>query len=571
MVSVPISCNGAPIPEEWRDVKWDSETLVLNTRGARQSVNFHLEDIEAAFLGRVDGRVHDLVRIAAFAFAADLEVRRGGSKDWKLDAWIRQLALAIPVNEPQFWAQPEVTRALTACLGFVSQDRWLFSFSQATDDEDRQSVLPDGSGHSPEVSSIIPFSGGMDSLTAVAEELAGGRRPLLVSLESSRVAEGHRTVLLDSLRRQFKQQVFGHFGAEVHRHHEEARERTRRTRSFLVAALAFAASVRHGCVDILFSDNGVVSLNLPISDQLIGATATRSTHPKFIRLFNELARHIVPSPPLIRNPLWDRTRVDVLGRLVEIVDPELVGETRSCANTSMRPATQPHCGYCTQCIDRRMAITKCGLEDVDPPERYGFDIFGDELPVDGEAAIAPVAYVRFAQKIADLTDEDVVGSYEELYECLDPASRMSQLGAYLSMLRRHSEVVLDVLSQEAKRRALDMSRGRLPRRSLLSIVATPPEGLKALIENDEGLTHSPDYRVVHWRDEQFQFGPGQAIVVKNLHDAHRKGLEGLSLADALQGSGLNSERMSDALKRSGAWKTLVVPTEKRRGIYRLDL
>src|SRR5262245_12515654 len=119
MTSAAFSCNGAPIPDEWRRMKWDRETIALNTRGAHESVTFHLEDIEAAFLGRLDGRVFDLVRIGAYAFAADLDVRRGGTADWKLENWVRTLALAIPVNDPGFWSQPAVQRALTACLSFV--------------------------------------------------------------------------------------------------------------------------------------------------------------------------------------------------------------------------------------------------------------------------------------------------------------------------------------------------------------------------------------------------------------------------------------------------------------------
>ena len=41
----------------------------------------------------------------------------------------------------------------------------------------------------------------------------------------------------NSLKRQFGEQVFGHFGAEIHRYKKEARERTHRSRAFIVTAI----------------------------------------------------------------------------------------------------------------------------------------------------------------------------------------------------------------------------------------------------------------------------------------------------------------------------------------------
>lgn len=571
MVAVAVLCDGASFPNDWRRGRaWD-RTEQLNTRGTHQTVNFHLEDLESAFVGRLDGRVLDLVRIAAYAFGADMEISRGGKADWKNEDWKRTLGLAVPVNDPDFWSQQEVARALEECLSFVSDDRWLLAFTHATEDEDRQYLLPERPVDDPEVSVVVPFSGGMDSLTAVTEQLAAGKRPLLVTLEASRVAEGHRAKLLDSLRGRFPAGVYGHLGAAIHRSNGEARERTRRTRSFVVATLAVAASSRHGCPEVLLSDNGVVSLNLPISEHLVGATATRSTHPKFLRLFNRLVQLVIPDGPVVRNPYWDQTRADMLSRLSSMLDPETIADTRSCANSTRGPTLQPHCGYCSQCIDRRMAVMACSLDEYDPASRYEFDIFQADLPHDGERGFTPVAYVRFAQRIANLSGEELLEEYSQLYECIRPSSRMADLASYLSMLNRHSKTVLDVVAAEAHRRADDVSHGRLSPRSLLALVGSPSSGLSAMLEDDDGLTHSADYRVVKWRGRQFTFSPAQAGVVRNLHDAHRRGLEGLSVSDALEGSGLNSGRVSDALKRSGAWNALVIRVPKHRGLYRLDL
>ncbi|MDA2915155.1 hypothetical protein MYX77_14610, partial [Acidobacteriia bacterium AH_259_A11_L15] len=66
------------------------------------------------------------------------------------------------------------------------------------------------------------------------------------------------------------------------------REPTQRSRSFLYASLATAVAGVFGLRRIRFYENGVVSLNLPISAQVIGARATRSTHPKALKAFERL-------------------------------------------------------------------------------------------------------------------------------------------------------------------------------------------------------------------------------------------------------------------------------------------
>src|SRR5690606_35071648 len=113
MAAVPFSCDGAPIPDGWRRGRtWDRDTQYLNTRGSHQTVNFHLAELARAFVGRLDGRVYDLVRIAAYAFGAAMEISRGGKADWRNQDWRRTFGLAIPVNEPDFWAQENIHRAL---------------------------------------------------------------------------------------------------------------------------------------------------------------------------------------------------------------------------------------------------------------------------------------------------------------------------------------------------------------------------------------------------------------------------------------------------------------------------
>jgi hypothetical protein len=57
-------------------------------------------------------------------------------------------------------------------------------------------------------------------------------------------------------------------------------ETTQRSRSFLFASLAFVVAQMFGRDGFTFYENGVISLNLPIAHDVLGARATRTTHPK---------------------------------------------------------------------------------------------------------------------------------------------------------------------------------------------------------------------------------------------------------------------------------------------------
>ena len=60
------------------------------------------------------------------------------------------------------------------------------------------------------------------------------------------------------------------------------REYTQRTRSFLFAALGVTFARMSGLDRLRFYENGVVSLNLPPSPQVVGARASRTTHPRVL-------------------------------------------------------------------------------------------------------------------------------------------------------------------------------------------------------------------------------------------------------------------------------------------------
>src|SRR6266542_4086546 len=102
-----VSCDGARVPRKARQAPW--QELEIRHRGLDADLNFKIENLTHALRGRVPPKAADLVRIAAYAYATDQSVRRGGQTDFEETEWARQLALCVPVSDPDFWSS-EATR-----------------------------------------------------------------------------------------------------------------------------------------------------------------------------------------------------------------------------------------------------------------------------------------------------------------------------------------------------------------------------------------------------------------------------------------------------------------------------
>jgi hypothetical protein len=173
-------------------------------------------------------------------------------------------------------------------------------------------------------------------------------------------------------------------------------EFSQRSRSFLFTSLGILAASLLEIDDVRLCDNGVVSINLPRSGQNYGTFLSRSTHPRFLTTVQEFMRQVVERPNLkIENTLIFKTKKETLEIIAASGHPELLQESVSCAHVEGKTRLQPHCGVCTQCIDRRFAALSAGLEAYDLLSRYEKDLFVDTLR-EGDEQTHAENYVRFA-------------------------------------------------------------------------------------------------------------------------------------------------------------------------------
>ena len=473
-------CDGANVPQELAQQPWDVD-LPLLTEGSTASLNLHIEGLASKVVGALDARAADLVRIAAYAYGADQVVSRGGL-DVHRQQWRRRMTLCVPVSDPGFWAQPSTTTALAETLGFGTEDSWSFHFTQRPEATQQIKLEVD---HQPledrplmgEPDSVMLVSGGIDSLCALVEAIAvHGARPVVVSHRSTPVADAVQKEVLDGVRAHFRTWSLPPMSFWIHRNGSEAQDSTQRTRGFLFAALGMAVAGQVGLQRVLLPDNGYVSLNPAYNDQLVGALNSRGTHPTFLRLVNELAALIFPAGVRFENPLADRTRAEALSILKAHEVGELVGLTRSCGKHRGRPKQVPHCGGCSQCVDRRFAVVAAGLEAYDPANRYEADLFRGPLKTD-EARTVAVSYVRFARETEQVSADELYAEHEELIGALDATDPAFTRRAtcLANVLTRHAQEAMRVMGVMYARHGEDLARGALAEPNLLALTALDAE------------------------------------------------------------------------------------------------
>lgn len=477
MTRVLVRCDDAVVPPA---EQWDAE-LEIHSRGPRASLTLRVQPLSDALKGTVTEHAADLVSIAAYVYWADQLVSRGGETDVYGDSWRRSFLLCVPVSDPDCWNDRNVRKRLEDVLRFLSEDVWSFHFSRATLGEQLYlDTDPSALRRNPDA--VVLFSGGADSLCAAVEAVTvHGAKPALVSHWPAHLIDHRQRTLLENLRERVSSWGFLRTNILVNKAHSRERDTTQRTRSFLYASLGAGVASALGISDVILADNGIVSLNLPINDQLLGALASRSTHPKFLWLFNRLIEGVLPSGPRVRNPLWNRTKAEALEALKRAGLGELLQETNSCAHGRGLPNVTPHCGTCSQCIDRRLASIAAGMQEFDLAERYKTDIFRD--PLSGNALTMVESYARFTREATMMSEEDLFDAYPQLGDCIlvdDPSPHVTAT-ELAGMVKRHAAQVSGVLQREVARASQQLVQHTLPPTCLIQI-AVERERREAQVE-----------------------------------------------------------------------------------------
>jgi hypothetical protein len=356
-----------------------------------------------AATGRFPSRtVTDLLHLAFAVYTADLQIPRSLFQD----RWTRDFIVHLPVSEPDRWNGQ--AGLLSRILMFLTGDNWeirvrqLDSFTPPKPERQRPPTLK---GTATRVSL---FSGGLDSLVGAIDQLERGETVALAGHHGAGMANLFQQNVLKVIRTAYGGRALEFmFWVQPPKNKRDG-EPSMRSRSLLFIALGLGvASALAGEQPLVVAENGLISLNVPLTNPRMGSLSTRTTHPHFIGLFRTLldALGVITA---IEMPYRFRTKGEMLA---DAANPKVladaVKESMSCSHTEAGryQGRTPgiHCGYCVPCIIRRAATADAKVVDA----RYDYDVLSGTLDPAGIGADLR-AFQMALERFADARPHDAL-------------------------------------------------------------------------------------------------------------------------------------------------------------------
>ena len=393
-------------------------------------------------------RIIDLLHIASYVFCADRCANRGARSSISNASWSRSWRFTIPVIDWNFWTTDEVHMALSKALAFMTGDRsYEFHFTKAEHrplkDEQYQTSLFSGEEFRYQFgkdTDIMLFSGGLDSLAGAIERLEeySNRQLCLINHMSNNRTIRTQRALARQLKERYPDRVYP-YTFECRFKKLKSRDETQRTRMFLFSAIAFSICYLYSKDELYIYENGITSLNLSKQTDVINARASRTTHPKVIGLLQLFYKKLSPDFQII-TPYYAKTKADIVNVFKLYHAENLIQSSVSCSTTRNEHEEFPHCGCCSQCIDRRFAVYAAGLQDLD--FTYSLDILDDELNDETQQRVSSTIF--FAENgIGDSKYDFLKKHPQELMDIIDywPGSRENSLEEIYNLYCRYRQTI----------------------------------------------------------------------------------------------------------------------------------
>ena len=293
----------------------------------------------------------DFLSLALAIMCAD----NGAIRDNSPDGWTREIDLTISLSNSRLWKKH--IPLLEEALRFLTTDIW------------RLNVIDGGLLPVPkkdhilrDEDSISLLSGGLDSLVGGIDLKASGINPIFVS----QIAKGDATNQIN-----FSTSIAGPNHHLQFNHNVRTRgksDRSQRARSIIFIAYGILAATslksysQGSVVDLFIPENGLISLNIPLTPLRLGSHSTRTTHPFYLsklqNIFDNVGLRVK-----ISNPYQFVTKGEMLANCKDqALLSKFAMDSTSCGRFLSNGYTQ--CGRCVPCLIRRASIHRWGKTDT---------------------------------------------------------------------------------------------------------------------------------------------------------------------------------------------------------------
>jgi len=294
-------------------------------------------------------------------------------------SWSRHIVIHLAVHDVEKWEKRH--QDFIRMFSFLSGDRWDIKFRQ----KDTLDLKDEKNPKSKDVDVVSLFSGGLDSLTGVIDILESKKKVAVVGHHKGGGTQekGTQLNLFGKLQSHYKDQMHPYFFnvLAMKKHNKLGGENTQRARSILFLGLGILVSNCLGDLPLYVPENGLISLNVPLTNARLSSFSTRTTHPHFLSMLQKILNYFHLDIEII-NPFQLQTKGELLKNCSNFeLLKSLYQESVSCSKPyyyrRYNKINKAHCGHCTPCLIRRASLNKVDLDD---PADYVYDVLKNPFP-----------------------------------------------------------------------------------------------------------------------------------------------------------------------------------------------
>jgi len=324
----------------------------------------------------------DFFLISALVYGVDNLLSREKYSD---DGWAREIEVEFPVYNLEKWLGNETI--FEEALNFLTGDTWSISFR--LNEVENIFIEKKGRWHKniktyekEKIKSVSLFSGGLDSLIGIIDELESlenDEKILLVShfdFKSSGPNKDQR-LLYNALIEKYANQIYWVQTKLALNRRTQNEDRIKIESNYRSRSLFFIGlGVYLSPVDkLIIPENGTISINYPLTPSRVSSLSTRTTHPIVINKLQQILNNCEINLQLI-NPYSFDTKGEMFINCKNQEVLKLIYEKSvSCGKRGRKQywshkTGTDHCGVCMPCVYRRSALNKAVLDN----QLYGSDI-----------------------------------------------------------------------------------------------------------------------------------------------------------------------------------------------------
>ena len=310
---------------------------------------------------------HDLMNVAYAVYLMD-RCSYISDKDKK-----RKIEANVEVNAPGFF-NSKIKKKINDLLNWVTGDIWDIRYSASQVYlYASQPILP-YKVHSDR--KIFLWSGGLDALAGLYHQMKVYPKSnfIPVHIGFNKNMQGKQEKLWRNLLHNSK----GHeqpyqFEVSFSTSNIDRQDKlndTCRTRGFCFLMFASAVAISYNVQKVYMYENGYGAFNIPYTASETASNQSKSAHPKLLTEVAKIVSDFTETQFTIQNPYIFKTKAQMLNPLIQDGAESLIFDSVSC-DSPRRVEGIAHCGVCSSCILRRIALNAAGLKNE---EKYAVSI-----------------------------------------------------------------------------------------------------------------------------------------------------------------------------------------------------